>query len=290
VTTTKRSLFALIAAAGCLAALPTVTPAAASRSAETNTFKKLVEDKAPALVSIKFIMKGERAEREEEATGVIVEPTGLIITSNNAFAGVRTRSGREAGAPSDIKVLVGDDTQGVKAKIIARDTELGLAWVQTDNAPAKPYPFIDFSSASEAQIGDSLFMVSLMGKFFDRAPMIAEAYVGAVVKKPRNLIIPSIGLAGSRFGLPVFDSSGKAVGISTLVRPDQEDLESGDPRATLRGLPAGMILPARDVVEATARAKENAKKNLPADTAEEKKTDAGADKSKTEEMRKDTKQ
>jgi S1-C subfamily serine protease len=282
---THRPLLALIAAAGCLAAVQAPAFAAALPAApsatEPNTLKKLVDDKAPAMVSIKFIMKGEGNEREEETTGALIEPTGLIITSNNAFGGVMARFGQSAGTPTDIKVLVGDDAQGVKAKIIARDTELGLAWIQTDDPPAKPYPFIDFSAGAEAKLGDPIYMVSLMGKFFDRAPMIAEAHVGATVKKPRNLLIPSIGLAGGEFGIPVFDASGKAVGISTLILPDQEEMEGGDPRSTLRGVTGGMILPSKDVVEATARAKENAKKNPPAADAaggDDKKTDMDAPK------------
>ncbi len=176
--------------------------------------------------------------------------------------------------------MVGDDTQGVKAKIIARDTDLGLAWVQTDDQPAKPYPFVDFSASSEAKLGDSIYMISLMGKFFDRAPMIAEGFVGATVKKPRNLLIPSIGMAGGELGIPpLLSASGKAIGISTLILPDQDEME-GDPRVLLRGITSGMILPSKDVVEATARAKENAKKNPPADASagDDKKADMADDK------------
>jgi S1-C subfamily serine protease len=226
------------------------------------------------MVSIKFIMKGEQREAEEETTGVIIEPTGLILASNNAFGGMMARFGGSAGTPTDIKVLVGDDNQGVKAKIIARDTELGLAWIQTEDPPAKPYTAVDFSAGADAKMGDPIYMVSLMGKFFDRAPMVAEAHVGALVKKPRTLIIPSIGLAGGEFGLPVFDASGRPVGISTLILPDQEEMEGGDPRSALRGITGGMILPAKDVVEATARAKENAKKNPPAAENGDDKKDA----------------
>jgi S1-C subfamily serine protease len=213
------------------------------------------------MVTIKFIMKGEQGEQEEEATGAMIEPTGLVLASNNAFGGLMARMGGSAPTPTDIKVLVGDDTQGVKAKIVARDTELGLAWVQIDDAPTTPYKAIDFGGGAESKVGDSIFMVSLMGKFFDRAPMVAEGHVSAVVSKPRHLIIPSIGLAGGEFGMPIFDSNGKAVGVSTLILPDQEEMEGnpGGMRAALRGITGGMILPAKDVVAATVRAKEMAK-------------------------------
>src|SRR5689334_2989047 len=77
----KRPVLAIIAAAGCLLAARGLAPAAPI-STEPSVLKKLVDDKAPAMVSIKFIMKGEQREAEEETTGVVIEPTGLVLTSN----------------------------------------------------------------------------------------------------------------------------------------------------------------------------------------------------------------
>src|ERR1043166_8556698 len=106
---------------------------------EPNLLKKLVDDKAPAMVSIKFIMKGEGAEREEETTGVLIESTGLVLTSNTAFGGMMARFGGNAGTPTDLKVRVGDDTGGVKPKITARAGGRGWGGFQPDDQPKKPY-------------------------------------------------------------------------------------------------------------------------------------------------------
>ena len=261
-----RPVLALTAAAGCLLAVVPL-PAAGSVLAEPQAdYKKLVDEKASAIVSIKFVMKGEQGEQEEETTGAIIESTGLILTSNLSFGGMASRMGGGGSpTPTDIKVLVGDDTQGVKAKIVARDTELGLAWVQTDDPPAKPYAYIDFSSGVDAKLGDNLYAVSLMGKFFDRAPWVAECKVGAIVKKPRNLIIPSMGLRGVELSMPVFDAQNRAVGVTTFILPEQEEMEAnpGGMQTAMRGITSGMILPASEVIAATARAKETAKKGPP---------------------------
>jgi hypothetical protein len=76
----------------------------------------------------------------------------------------------------------------------------------------------------------------------------------------------------------VFNEKGDLLGITTLILPDQEEVmgSSGGMRAAMRGITGGMILPASEVVAATARAKETAAK-APAPTpaaAEPKKDEA----------------
>ena len=277
--TTTRLVLALIAAAGCLLA-PATNVLAAPPAEPAGDYKKMIDEKAPAIVAIKFVLKMDQGEQEEETTGAVIEATGLILSSNFAFGGMMARMGRGSATPTDIKVLIGDDTQGVKAKIVARDTELGLAWVQLDDPPAKPLTAIDFSAGSEPKLGDSIYLVSLMGKVFDRAPWVAEGRIGAVVKKPRHLFIPSFGIRGVDLSTPVFDASGHALGVTTFILPDQED-ESQD-STSMRGITSGMILPASEVVAATARAKEMAKKGPPdADKPADDKGDKG-DKPKDE--------
>lgn len=256
--------FTLIAAltsfAGVAAAAEVTAPAAAK--AEGADLSKMVAEKAPAIVSIKFILKGGEQDEEVETTGFVIDPSGLILSSNNAFGGLMARFGGPTPTPTDIKVLIGDDTQGVEAKFFARDSELGLAWVQLTTPPAKPLTAIDLSKGASAKLGESIFEIALMGKFFDRAPSISMGNVAAVVKKPRELVIPSIGLASGEMGMPVFNTAGELLGVTTLILPDQEEMSGGANavRTAMRGITGGMILPASEVIAATARAKETASK------------------------------
>jgi S1-C subfamily serine protease len=235
-----------------------LAPAAADGPAE---FQKLMDERAPSIVSIKFILKGGDQEEEAEATGVVIEPDGLILTTNNAFGGFSARFGGPTQTPSDIKVMIGDDTQGVEASFVARDSELQLAWVKLKNAPAKPLTSVDFEKGAPGKLGGYVYMVGLMGKFFDRVPVVSEGRIGSVTKKPRELFIPSVGLAGNEMGMPVFDSAGKPIGVTTLILPEQEEVQGnpGGMRAAMRGITSGiMILPAAEVAAATKRAKETA--------------------------------
>lgn len=240
----------------CLAPMAIAAPASPAPAAQPETFKMLADEKAPAIVSIKFILKGGEMDEENETTGVVVDPRGIILTSNLAFGGLMARFGGPALSPSDIKVMIGDDTQGLDAAFVARDSELGLAWIKLRTPPAEPLAHVDFSKGAAPALGDAIYMVGLMGKFFDRAPSISEGRIGAIVKKPRPLYIPSIGLAGTEQGIPVFAADGSPVGISTIIFPEQEELAGspGGVRAAMRGVTGSMILPAADVADATARA------------------------------------
>ncbi|MBL9001323.1 MAG: trypsin-like peptidase domain-containing protein [Phycisphaerae bacterium] len=230
-------------------------------------FQKLLDDQAPSIVTLKYILKGGDQDEEAETLGVVIESGGLVLTSNNAFGGLMARMGGPSQTPTEIKVLIGDDTQGLDATFLARDSELQLAWVQLKTPPAKPLTYVDFEKGASAKLGDLIYIVGLMGKFFDRAPLIAEGRIGAATTKPRELLIPSVGLAGSELGMPVFNAAGKPVGVTTLIIPDQDEVQGspGGMRAAMRGIVTGaMILPAAEVAAATKRAKETAA-NAPAE-------------------------
>lgn len=254
--------FGLVSVAGAAPALAMNASAIHDGEARLSS-AQLAEKVAPAIVTVKFILKGEQ-DIESEALGVMVDSSGLVLLANEAFQGPFGPFG-PAQTPSEIKVLVGDDNTGVDAKVFARDSELGLAWVKTDKAPDSPYAVVEFAADAKAAIGDPISSVTLMGKFFDRAPSVSSGVVNSVTKKPRALYIPSIGFAGVEQGLPVFNAGGQAIGVTTFIFPDQDELRGtpGGPQVLLRGTFRIMVLPAAEVIEATKRAKETGKPEEP---------------------------
>jgi hypothetical protein len=188
----------------------------------------------------------------------MIEGDGLVLASNTQTGGINelmkqyVRQGYSI-QPKDIKVLVGDDNEGVDAKVIARDSELDLAWIKIQKAPEKPYEFIDLSKHATPSLGDRLLAVERMGKFFDRAPLVVEGRLGGIVSKPRSLYIPASDLV-STLGLPIFTAGGELVGISILQLPSAEESEEGG-RSLVGRAGGGTILPAAEVIAATERAK-----------------------------------
>lgn len=242
----------------CLAAT------AAAQADDVALFEKLNSANSPAIVTIKFVLKvkssmGEQ-ENESEATGAMIDAKGLVICSNSQIGGfsaavkkmLARRGGDVSATPTDIKVLVGDDTEGVEGKVVARDSDLDLAWVQIKTPPAKPYAFIDFGKSNTGRSGDRLFCVRRLDKYYDRSIVISEGWIAGSTKKPRELLVPG-GTIAQAVGLPVFLAGGDPIGvIITQMAEDDEDMRN------MQRTSGSFVLPAGEVMKATQRAKESA--------------------------------
>jgi S1-C subfamily serine protease len=283
-----RRVHALLAACAASLVLTAGSPTAlaAQPASATTEYGTLVKQKTSALVTIKFVLKvsggGQEQEQESETTGVMIEGDGLVLASNTQTGGINeamkqyVRQGFSI-QPKDIKILVGDDIEGVEAKVIARDSELDLAWIKVQKSPEKAYEYIDLSKSAVPALGDRLLAVEKMGKFFDRAPIVVEGRLGAIVSKPRSLYVPQSDMV-STLGLPVFNAGGELVGISILQLPSADESED-DGRSMMGRAGGGTILPAAEVISATERAKAAAAAGKPVEgeatpAAEGEKADA----------------
>lgn len=285
-----------------IVALPEPAPGSASADPVGEAFRKLRADIAPALVTVKFLLKvdahGQMSEylgqygdqgQSVEATGIMIEPDGLVLIANSKlggiFGGMSSGSGSAGGiitTPTDIRILTPDDPLGLSARLIARDSELDLAWLRIDDekltAAPKVFPSINLSTSAKADIGDRLISVQRLPRFYDRAPHIEEGRVGGATEKPRSLLTTS-GLIVEP-GTPVFTIEGKLVGVGVLQLPAREDLEGGDSDDAGAGLLPGLgfagvgtvILPAAEVMKATEKAKQRVQQQPEGEAAKGKAT------------------
>jgi S1-C subfamily serine protease len=277
---------ALLLACGCAVALsPVATMAHAAQAdigqASPATIRAMVADRMAATVIVKFLLKGDESgmgDQETEVIGTMIDGKGLVLVSNTSMGGMMARFMGGAVQPSDIKVLIGDDTKGVEAKLIARDSELDLAWIQIDEPRAEGYAHLDISKnpAQAADVGDFLYTVTKGGKFYDRTPIARELRMVGRATKPRDLmLVGSEGFGG--FGMPVFNAKGECIGITALILPSEEEMENA--RDLFGDTPSFAILPLSEVAKATASARESATK---ADAAAPAPTDTPATAPKTE--------
>lgn len=164
---TARLLAAAALSAGLLFAPAAYaqTAAAAVRPpvATQDGIAKVIAERAAALVTVKFVLAveggpGGENELEAEAGGLMIDGTGLVLVSNLEMGGSPGRQRARAQA-KNIKVLVGDDTEGVDAKLIGRDSELELAWVQIDTPADKAYAAVDLAKGATGKdagvVGDA---------------------------------------------------------------------------------------------------------------------------------------
>ncbi|MFH1110478.1 MAG: serine protease [Planctomycetota bacterium] len=240
------------------------------------TFSKLLKEKTPAIVTVKFTLKvnmggmfgGGEQENESEVNGVMIDAKGLVLCSNTQLSGfigmMRQFMGEMGGnitaTPTDLKILVGDDTEGRDAEIVARDTELDLAWVRMKEPGEQKYAYVDFSQSAVPKVGQQVYVLRRMGKFFARCAVAADGRIAGTTAKPRDLYVPA-GNVGAAYGLPVFLADGKPVGVVVMQVPESEG-NAGNPMAMLgrmsgiQDMMSGLILPAAEVVKATQRALE----------------------------------
>lgn len=266
-----RPLLLALAAASAVA-LVSPAPAAAAPATAPAEYARVLEERAPAYVTVKYLLRIEMGgaggmedrEQESEVTALVIEPSGLLVVSNTQFEGVAgmmrrmmgARGGNVSATPKDLKVMLGgDDAEGLSARVIARDSELDLCWIRLEAPPEKPLAAVDLAAAKEPKIGERLLSLERMGKFFDRAPVVSETVLGGVTTKPRRLLVPTGGILAD-LGIPVFDAAGGFVGMSILQTPTAEESDGGGRGGFRNQVP--IILPAAEILAATARAKESA--------------------------------
>lgn len=261
-TTRASGIFATAVLA--FAALCAAPASADPRSGEAD-FDKLAAEKSDALVSVKFVlrMKGGSGdnENEGEVTAVMIDPAGVLVTSNSQVGG-NPAFMRRGAAPTltDIKVFFGnDDAQGLEARMVARDSELDLVWFKIKQPGERKFAFIDLAKSTMPKVGDRIYTIVRLGKYFDRMPVVREGRVGALAKKPRALVVPSVNLGA--LGQPIFTADGVVIGLSVVQLPDAEEIAAASSPAAFSGANS-MILPAAEVAKATKRA-------LDADTGED---------------------
>ncbi len=142
-------------------------------------YAELIKTKSPALVTVKFVLKMGESERESEITALLIEANGLVLCSSMRLGGMFRMSNMSV-TPTDLKVFVGDDTEGLEAKLVSRDSELDLAWVRIKD-PGKDLPFVDLSKSASPKPGDRLLSMKRLGMYFDRGVVVTEGPVSGRV-------------------------------------------------------------------------------------------------------------
>lgn len=268
----------LASAVPSAAAAPSATPAAARQPDYPHA--RLAE-KAGALVGVRYVLKVATSGAERELNGetfcLLIGADGLLLCSNNEMGGyvqlltqMMNRGPMPAvvSTPKEIRVLLGNDSKGLPAKVIARDSDRDLAWLRLDALPAGLHlEPVDLENQREAQLGEPLYRLRRLDRFFGSVPLVESGVVGALVDHPRKLLIAA-DLDGGYLGMPIFGGDGKLLGLTVVQMPGEEggDIDFG------HGLPGqsskfddmvgSVILPASELLKATRLALEIHKQDL----------------------------
>ena len=248
-----------------------------SNAAKDLDVATLIKERSAALVTVKYVLNvnmgnargNQENETANELTCTMISADGLIVCSNNqlgGFVSMMTRLSPQLGktmsaTPKNFEVLVDTLEKSFDAEIVAVDTELDLVWIRITEADETSFSFIDLTSSTSANIGDTVVSLRRTANHFGRTPVISQNHIGGISKKPRKLYILGTP-AGQGAGLPTFAANGKLIGLMVIQLPEASDSMGALPglmgggMANLQEGMSGVILPAEDIAKATQGAME----------------------------------
>lgn len=189
---------------------------------EAEIYAALKAKHAESLVSVKFIPQRPNGDKgsEQRASGTIISADGVILCSNSQIGG--NPMGGPGMTPTEIEILFGEETTGLKAEVIGRDSEIDLAWLKITDELPESLAYLDLKQDASPAIGEKIYSIRLMDDYFGRTPFVKSYPIGAMLKKPRKLIAPSLVwmVDGEAVGLPTFSADGKVVGLFIVQLPD----------------------------------------------------------------------
>lgn len=238
------------------AAAATVALLAGSARAgeEEADYAKLMQAKAPTVVTVKSVIKvswsGGENERNDERIGAVVDASGVVMMQN--WLGTQATS-RFKVSPTSIRVLFDGDEKEYDAVLGALDSKLGLAFVRVKDLAGKKIAAVDLSEGVETKLGDEVFGVLRTDEGFDHALYFGTGRIVGQVSKPRAMWL----LSGfSPVGHPLYTPAGKVVGV--VVRQAGISEEGSGERTFL--LPVKTVsLIVTQAIKASAKALEDAK-------------------------------
>jgi len=187
--------------------------AAAPAPQELTSYRDIVKDVVPAVVSIEARAKARRFRARADGSvelglgsGLIVDPKGVILTNYHVIDGADFLDVRLAdGRTYSTQDMVGD-----------KKTDLAIVRVKPD----KPLPFLTLGDSSKMEVGDRVLAV---GAPFGLAGSVTHGIVSA---KSRNMkmnvyedfLQTDAAINPGNSGGPLVSLDGKVIGINSAIK------------------------------------------------------------------------
>jgi hypothetical protein len=214
---------------------------------EASPLTKLVDTVSPSIVTVRIVaeitmppmMGGNKQEMSEEALGVVVDRSGLVLVPtaaldpgeqmNRMFGGeVEVES-----AITSLKVVIGNDNKELVGTVVAKDDKLGFSYVKIADLGDRQLSVMAFDQKGDVEIGTEVYAVRRLAEGYDFAPYVAKNEIAGKIKKPRNAWMLAQGLDN---GMPVFTAGGVLCGVVARVEVSGQD---ADPSAMMMRMLGG---------------------------------------------------
>ena len=246
--------FAAFAAALLLFLLFAIAPSTPARAdSQSQMLRALAAKYKPSLVTLSLIVKissgGYEDQSEMEAEGVLLDSSGLVVTTNNAVDPMAAYADDSRGASlssrvTSVKILTASGAE-LPAKVVLRDKDLNLAFIRPLQKPNVKLSGVPLKNGGVAQLGEPIYLLGRLGKTGNRSLEAKCERVVSVLEKPRRLyaLDPYNAIY---VGNIAFNEKGQPLGILTLRFP------IGKARNNDSTVP--VVVPARDVLELARQA------------------------------------
>jgi Do/DeqQ family serine protease len=140
-------------------------------------------------------------------SGVIVDPTGLILTNNHVIEGA-----------SEVKVSLADKRE-LEAEIVLKDSRTDLAVLRVKNGRER-FPALELGNSDELQVGD---VVLAIGNPFGVGQTVTHGIVSALARTQLGItdyqffIQTDAAINPGNSGGPLVDMAGRLIGINTAI-------------------------------------------------------------------------
>jgi Do/DeqQ family serine protease len=199
---------------------------------------RVVENRNPFLNDPMFRQFFGAVPREQVlrslGSGVIVDPSGLVVTNNHVIEGA-----------SEVKVALSDKRE-FDAEIVLKDAHSDLSVLRLKGANEK-FPVLDFANSDDLQVGD---LVLAIGDPFGVGQTVTHGIVSALARTQVGIsdyqffIQTDAAINPGNSGGALVDLNGRLVGINTAIYS-----RSGGSQGIGFAIPANMVR----VVVASAR-------------------------------------
>ncbi len=220
--------------------------------------KTTISTEGDAPAQVKSALGAMDKEAKSEATGTIIDASGLIVTAlasidkSSVVDGktIETQMGtvklKATSEIKEIKVIMPDGTE-IPADLVLKDADLGLGFVRVraDSKEAKGVTFkaIDLKDAAQGALLDDCVALGRLNENMNREASVVTTEISGITTKPRTFYR----VLTDSVGCPVYLASGKLLGLTTARK--QADNTGGTDVSM-----APVVLPAADIAKLAEQA------------------------------------
>ncbi len=189
----------------------------------TTNIESVIAKVLPAVVSIDAISPGSSTQllfggqQEEQGTGMIITPSGEVVTNNHVIS----------GATSITATLFGS-LRALPVTVIETDPTDDVALLQIDNA--SDLPTVSYGNSDDVQVGDAVVAIGNALGLSAGTPTVTQGIIsakgrtvqagdagGATTETLGNMFQTDAAINPGNSGGPLVDSSGRVIGMNTAV-------------------------------------------------------------------------